>query len=241
MVVSKRAVKRGAEVFAEVEAAPADVRESILDVAERQFALNGVAGTTVRSITAEAGANVAAVNYYFRSKEDLYREVVGRRLGPLNEERARLLAECMEKAEGKRPALKAVLRALAEPSLRLCFEHPYFARLLSRLRHDLDESLWPAYRAAQAELTEGFRKAFAAALPDLPAGELRTRLHFLLGAIQQVWSHCPRPAGETPEALLASFLNFYAAGMCARAPGEAGPSSRTTKNRSVGQRTKPKI
>jgi AcrR family transcriptional regulator len=161
-------MKGGAEVTGEAEAATADVREGILDVAERLFAEKGVASTTVRAITAEAGANVAAVNYYFRSKDDLYREVVGRRLGPLNEERARLLADCMKKAGRKGPAVKEVLRALAGPSIRLCFEHPYFARLLSRLRHDPDDSLWPAYRSAQAELTEGFRKAFASAAG--PAG-----------------------------------------------------------------------
>jgi len=108
-------------------------------------------------------------------------------------------------------------------------------RLLGRLRHDPDETLWPAYRAAQAELTEGFRKAFAAALPDLPAREVRTRLHYVLGAIQQVWSHCPRPAGETPEALLASFLTFYAAGLSAPAPGGAGSDARTTASRSAGR------
>jgi AcrR family transcriptional regulator len=219
--------KRGAEGAVEVEAVPADVRESILDVAERQFAENGVASTTVRSITAEAGANIAAVNYYFRSKEDLYREVVGRRLGPLNEERARLLADCLRR---KRPAVKDVLRALAEPSLRLCFEYPHFARLLSRLRHDLDDSLWPAYRSAQAELTEGFRKAFEAALPGLPAGEVRTRVHYVLGAIQQVWSHCPRPVGETPEGLLASFITFYAAGLSASAPGKVRSAGKATRS-----------
>lgn len=202
----------------EEKTATADVRESILEVAERQFAENGVAGTTVRAVTTEAGVNIAAVNYYFRSKEDLYRELVGRRLGPLNEERARMLAVCLSR---KRPAVKEVLRALAEPSIRLCFEHPYFARLLSRLRHDRDESLWPAYRSAQQELNEEFRKAFEAALPGLPVDEVRTRLHYVLGALQQVWSHCPRPAGETPEGLLESFLNFYGAGLSAPAPRTA--------------------
>lgn len=226
--MSRRVVKVGAGVADGGEAAPADVRSSILDVAERQFAENGVAGTTVRSITQEAGVNVAAVNYYFRSKEELYREVVGRRLGPLNEDRARLLAACLKKAGRKRPAAMDVLRALAEPSLRLCFEHPHFARLLSRLRYDQDGSLWPAFRSAQAGLTEEFRAAFEAALPALPADEARTRLHYVLGAIQQVWAHCPRPAGETPEGLLASFLSFYAAGMSAPAPrGAAGrPTAR---------------
>jgi len=106
---------------------------------------------------------------------------------------------------------------------------------LSRLRHDPDETLWPAYRAAQAKLTEGFRKAFGAALPDLPAGEVRTRLHYVLGTIQRLRSHRPRPAGETPEAMLAGFLTFYAAGLSARASGGAGSSSRATTNRSGGR------
>jgi hypothetical protein len=122
-----------------------------------------------------------------------------------------------------------VLRALAEPSLRLCFEHPHFARLLSRLRHDVDDSLWPAYRAAQAELTEGFREAFAAALPNLPADEVRARLHYVLGAIQQVWVHCPRKSGETPEGLLASFIAFYGAGLSAPAPGKVKSKAKATR------------
>lgn len=114
--MSRRAVDVGAEK-AEGKVVAPDVREGIL-------AENGVAGTTVRSITAEAGANVAAVNYYFRTKEELYREVVGRRLGPLNEERARLLAHCLKRG-GKRPSVKDVLpvkdvlRAFAEPGHEL--------------------------------------------------------------------------------------------------------------------------
>jgi AcrR family transcriptional regulator len=201
-----------------VEKEGRDAREQILDAAERLFAEKGVAETTVRAITADAGANVAAVNYYFRSKEDLYREVVARRRAPLNEARGRMLDECLARAGSRRPKVQDVLRALAEPSLRLCFEHPHFARLASRLRFDSDAFLWRDYRTAQTELTERFRAAFAAALPDLPEAEVRTRLHYVLGALQQIWSHCPLPAEETPERLLESFLAFYAAGMRAPAP-----------------------
>ena len=46
-------------------------RQTILDVAETLFAENGIAGTSVRSILATAGANVAAVHYHFGSKEKL--------------------------------------------------------------------------------------------------------------------------------------------------------------------------
>jgi AcrR family transcriptional regulator len=54
-------------------------RERLLDTAERLFAERGFAGTSVRDITDEAGANLGAVNYYFQSKENLYAQVFRRR------------------------------------------------------------------------------------------------------------------------------------------------------------------
>jgi AcrR family transcriptional regulator len=51
-------------------------RERILEAAGQLFADRGFEGTTVRDICQAAGANVAAVNYYFRDKERLYIEAV---------------------------------------------------------------------------------------------------------------------------------------------------------------------
>jgi AcrR family transcriptional regulator len=47
-------------------------REVLLATAGRIFARNGYHATTVRQITREAGANLAAVNYHFRDKHELY-------------------------------------------------------------------------------------------------------------------------------------------------------------------------
>jgi AcrR family transcriptional regulator len=47
-------------------------RERILDAACRLFAEKGYRGTTVALICREAQANIAAVNYHFSSKENLY-------------------------------------------------------------------------------------------------------------------------------------------------------------------------
>lgn len=52
-----------------------EARERILQAAMSQFAEHGFAATSVRQICDAAGVNVAAVNYYFRSKEQLYHEV----------------------------------------------------------------------------------------------------------------------------------------------------------------------
>lgn len=51
-------------------------RERIIDAAGQLFAERGFESTTVRDICQAAGANVAAVNYYFRDKERLYIEAV---------------------------------------------------------------------------------------------------------------------------------------------------------------------
>jgi TetR/AcrR family transcriptional regulator, regulator of cefoperazone and chloramphenicol sensitivity len=61
-------------------------RERLLDAAERLFAARGFAGTSVREIAEEAGTNLGAINYHFRSKENLYAEVFSRRIARMREE-----------------------------------------------------------------------------------------------------------------------------------------------------------
>ena len=52
------------------------MRNGLLEAAGEVFAEKGFAKATVRTICDRAGANVAAINYYFRDKEGLYREVI---------------------------------------------------------------------------------------------------------------------------------------------------------------------
>ncbi len=51
-------------------------RDKILHAATDVFGKQGYKAATVRNICRQAGANVAAVNYYFGGKAGLYREVV---------------------------------------------------------------------------------------------------------------------------------------------------------------------
>jgi AcrR family transcriptional regulator len=62
-----------------------ETRERLLEAAAELFAERGYNHVTVRDICRAAGANVAAVNYYFRDKLGLYREVLTATISSLHE------------------------------------------------------------------------------------------------------------------------------------------------------------
>ena len=57
-----------------------DKKDFLLDIAEGLFAQLGYEGSSTRHIAADAGMNISMLNYYFGSKEGLYKAVVERRL-----------------------------------------------------------------------------------------------------------------------------------------------------------------
>lgn len=62
-----------------------ETRERVLEAAEALFVEHGYNHVTVRAICRAAGANVAAVNYYFRDKLGLYQEVLMKAIGCMHE------------------------------------------------------------------------------------------------------------------------------------------------------------
>ncbi len=57
-----------------------DKKDHILDVAERVFSDLGYDGASTRTISGEAGVNMAMLNYYFGSKEGLFLAVFNRKI-----------------------------------------------------------------------------------------------------------------------------------------------------------------
>lgn len=53
-----------------------DTKEKILSVAGKLFASNGYDNTSIRDISKEAGVNLASINYHFKNKLNLYKEVM---------------------------------------------------------------------------------------------------------------------------------------------------------------------
>jgi AcrR family transcriptional regulator len=119
-------------------------KDALLDAAERLIAERGFE-VPLRDIARAAGQrNNSAVNYHFRSRQDLLDAVVNRRLLPMEVERERMLGELDDEAGD----VHALMRILVLPLLRL--ESTHYARFLQvvgpRLRtepHDSAETAWP--------------------------------------------------------------------------------------------------
>ena len=161
-------------------------RDRIFLAAERLFAQKGFAAVSVRDITADAGVNLAAVNYHFGSKDALLYEIFRTRSGELNRTRARMLHEATEAAGGK-PSVRAILVALITPPTS--WFDPESERFLAlqfliRARSEGTEEMQKTLRGDVSHLKR-FADALHAARPELPLEELYWRLHFVLGLIHQ--------------------------------------------------------
>jgi len=142
-------------------------RTSILSAAERLYAERGFGDVTLRDIVAEAGVNLAAVNYHFGSKDELIAELFVTRSLATNRERLNEL-KAAEEAGGGRTSIDSILRALVGPMLRGCLgperERSTAARFMIRASI---ESVPPIRRISRREIGH-LRKFVAAMRRSLP-------------------------------------------------------------------------
>lgn len=169
---------------AESEEAQAATKAAVFTAAERLFALNGFQNVSVRDITAEAGVNLASVNYHFGSKDALLFAIFRRRTAELNRERARMLHEANERHDGA-PPVRDILEAYFAPPLR--WSDPANERRISiqfiiRARSEGTAEMRDAIQNDVSHL-ERFANALIAARPELPRETVYWRLHFCLGLV----------------------------------------------------------
>jgi AcrR family transcriptional regulator len=162
-------------------------RDRLLKAAESLFLAYGYDGTSARMITAEARANLAAINYHFGGKEELFQAMLARRLDDLHAERLALLDADERVAAGRALTCERILAALFVPALRLAREPRRggkdFLRLLGRAYVDPSPRLREFLSERYAPSIARFKEAFARALPRITPRELTWRLHFMMGAL----------------------------------------------------------
>jgi AcrR family transcriptional regulator len=220
-------------------------RERILDAAERLFAEYGFAGTSHRQITAEAGVNLAAVNYHFGSKEELFLHVVQRRLAPVNERRLEMLEEAEQRAGGAR--LEDVARAFVEPVVEARHAEDEFGvlpKLMARVVGEPGgwaERLLPVVFAGVAAR---FLAALERALPEAKREDLLWGLVFSAGVLSHyllLGDLVRRAAGgaageEDTEATVERMVRYITAGLKAQRPAAAAKREAAGRKGSGGRK-----
>jgi AcrR family transcriptional regulator len=207
--------------------AAATTREIILATAETLFAKHGLAGTSLRGITADAGVNLAAVNYHFGNKESLIQAVFRRRLDALNTERLGRLERVEARASHGKPDLRAALEAFIVPALEMS-HHPehggvVFMRLLARVMSERDRTLRAFLADRYGHVIKRFADVLGRALPELSDEDLFWRLNFVVGALtysmaEVVWEH--DDSAEQLAELATRLVDFAEAGLTSIAPAK---------------------
>ena len=203
----------------------AATKERILDAAERLFADSGFAATSLRDITGEADVNLASVNYHFGTKEALLSAILERRFRPINDQRIALLDELESRAGERGPALEDIVAAFVGPPFHYWAEAGSgglkFLKFIGQIHSQANEEIRAAFLRQFDRVLTRFTAAFERALPHIEAGEVTTRVLFIVGAMahamtwgEQLAARAPRAPCQS-EQLLDSLISFAAAGMAA--------------------------
>ncbi|NNC88848.1 MAG: TetR/AcrR family transcriptional regulator [Akkermansiaceae bacterium] len=207
-------------------------RERILEAAEGLFAERGFEVVSLRDITSLAGANVAAVNYHFGSKEKLVDAVVERHATPVNRKRMAMLDEAEERHAGGPVPVREILEAFLNPLIEHISggerEQQLFCKFMGRLMGErgyrLPESVEPMFQAMAARFSLALQKA----VPELSEELALWRMHFSFGVMANTLMHgetlrqisAGRAGNPTVEVLLERIIDFCTAGF--HAPAEPG-------------------
>jgi AcrR family transcriptional regulator len=163
-----------------------DTRDRILRAASDLFATNGFNGTTLREITERAGANLAAVNYYFKTKDDLVISTIEEAVRPLVEVRMKALQTCLDTTRPCLPTVDQMADALVTPLLTFSNgENRNRLLLLMQVRSDPESAHSAVVMKHFKPLHEQFVTALKSVLPHLSKSEIAYRYDCARGATLQ--------------------------------------------------------
>ena len=143
---------------------------------------------TVREIAAVAKTSLAAINYYYQSKDNLLRSVVEASAKPINEMMISQLTAYEDFVGGGRLDVPHIWNALAAPLIRCSMDESSWyadrARIYIRAAL-LPNSAWTesSYVADTDAVAKRFIKALSLSLPNLSQDEVKWRFYFGWGTI----------------------------------------------------------
>nr|WP_277602435.1 TetR/AcrR family transcriptional regulator [Parahaliea mediterranea] len=196
-----------------------------MDVAERLFAERGFDGVSVRDITDAAEVRLASVNYHFKTKQNLFKEVIQRRASVLNDDRRAALEEIELDTLSPQQGVQAIARAFIYPIYqRSTLGDPgwkNYCRLIAQLAalRSSSELTAETFNPVALDVIDRLRTV----LPDLDERRAHYALQYLIGAMVYVFSENERLdilsnraySSHDLEALCADLVTFVSGGIIA--------------------------
>ncbi len=162
-----------------------EILERIMAAAEELFSEKGFSSTTVREITKKANCNLAAINYHFQSKDNLYAEVIKRNLKILRDVRIASINKVLEE-NPKNIKLEQLLKAFADSFIEPLVDKGRGQRFMKIMIHEMLEPRLPKQTFAD-EVAIPTMKAFGNALkriyPDITEKEIFMNVISIIGQL----------------------------------------------------------
>lgn len=146
-------------------------KERLLDAAEVLFASGDFNEVSVREIAAQAGMNVAAVNYHFQGKEKLFHEVIIRRFSAQRDRTLNELRTLLHTTSGK-PAVAEVIEVLVREYLAGALGNNFLTVMTRDLHTGNHASHAPFFKEIVAPVFASISEALIAARPSLAQDDL---------------------------------------------------------------------
>lgn len=150
------------------------------------YATEGIEGLSLRTIAERGAVNLAAVNYYFRTKVALTEAMLERALGPLCDERLALLAQLESECRSSlRPThvLAAILLPMVRELIQPDIDATHRRQLLFRLTTDQSPVVRNFLIAAFQPRADQFDAAFIRCTPQLAPAEVLLRARLFCNAL----------------------------------------------------------
>ena len=112
-----------------------DTKTALLDCAEKLFLEKGFEQVSVREITDAAGANVAAINYHYQGKTNLYRAFLSRRFAEISSKKVALLERFLQATPP--PPLRDIIEAYVRSHFDDILNDPDGERLLQLVYREM--------------------------------------------------------------------------------------------------------
>lgn len=212
-----------------------DTVTRIIDAAERLFIRDGVDATSLRAVTREASVNVAAIHYYFGSRDELLRAVLNRIVSPVNQQRLSLLDSALAANRSRPLTVAGILRIFLLPDLEMIeslkdrgveiahFVARCYAAPSPTVKQLIDEQF--------AEISSRFLDELARALPRIDREELGFRFRCIVGVIVKLFGAAtPRATPSNRNSAVISqtlerLIAFIAPGLAAPTPTFPAPEA----------------